>query len=66
MAAPTKNQTGSLQNIIEAAWDARAGLDATTTGDIREAVEEALAMLDSGAMRIAEKTHAGWITHQWL
>jgi 2,3,4,5-tetrahydropyridine-2-carboxylate N-succinyltransferase len=33
---------------------------------VREAVETALALLDSGKARVAEKSGGEWIVHQWL
>ncbi len=58
--------TADLQNTIESAFDARDEVSVTTTGPVREAVEEALNQLDSGKARVAEKTHDGWIVNQWL
>jgi 2,3,4,5-tetrahydropyridine-2-carboxylate N-succinyltransferase len=55
-----------LQSTIEAAWEARDGVNAQTTGAVREAVEAALALLDSGKARVAEKTGNDWTVHQWL
>jgi 2,3,4,5-tetrahydropyridine-2-carboxylate N-succinyltransferase len=55
-----------LQATIEAAWDARDGIGARTTGAVRDAVEAALAQLDSGAARVAEKLGNDWVVHQWL
>ena len=55
-----------LQRTIEAAWDARDGVNAATTGAVRDAVETALDMLDSGKARVAEKVGGDWIVHQWL
>jgi hypothetical protein len=37
-----------LKTVIEAAWDARDGLTPATKGEVREAVETALNMLDNG------------------
>jgi 2,3,4,5-tetrahydropyridine-2-carboxylate N-succinyltransferase len=51
---------------IEAAWEARDGVGPDTKGPVRTAVEEALSLLDSGKLRVAEKTEDGWFTHQWL
>lgn len=52
---------------VEAAWDARDTLTPATTGPWREAVEHAVARLDSGRFRVAEKTVDGeWIVHAWL
>jgi 2,3,4,5-tetrahydropyridine-2-carboxylate N-succinyltransferase len=53
-----------MKNIIEQAWEARANLPVTP--QLRDAVEEAIAGLDSGKLRVAEKAGGEWITHQWL
>lgn len=55
-----------LESAVEAAWDAREELSPATTGAHRQAVEEALAALDSGKARIAEKLDGAWHVHQWL
>lgn len=56
-----------LQATIEAAWDARDTLGLTTTGAVREAVETALAGLDDGSYRVAERDTGGtWQVNQWL
>lgn len=55
-----------LQTVIDAAFDARADVTPDTKGEVREAVEEALALMDSGALRVAEKGDDGdWIVNQW-
>lgn len=60
----------TLENTINTAWDARDSINAATKGEARDAVEQALSMLDSGAARVAEKTTSGWpnswTVHQWL
>jgi 2,3,4,5-tetrahydropyridine-2-carboxylate N-succinyltransferase len=33
---------------------------------VRKAVDAAIVELDAGRLRVAEKTAAGWVTHQWL
>jgi len=55
-----------LQSTIEAAWDARDGVNAKTEGPVRQAVDEALAYLDAGVARVAEKTGDDWSVNQWL
>jgi 2,3,4,5-tetrahydropyridine-2,6-dicarboxylate N-succinyltransferase len=55
-----------LQTVIDRAWEERERLGADTRGEVREAVDAAIASLDSGNARIAEKTGDGWIVHQWL
>ncbi len=56
----------SLKSTIEAAWEARDGISLATKGEVREAVETALDMLDQGKARVAEKTGGEWVVHQWL
>ena len=59
--------TSALQQTIEQAWDARDGISRTTTGAVRDAVNEALVLLDSGAARVAEPDgQGGWQVNQWL
>ncbi len=58
--------SAELESAIEAAWEAR---DAVTPAsqDVREKVEAALALLESGAARVAEPDgHGGWKVNQWL
>ncbi|KMO41885.1 2,3,4,5-tetrahydropyridine-2,6-dicarboxylate N-succinyltransferase [Methylobacterium aquaticum] len=56
-----------LARTIEAAWEDRAGIGAETHGPVREAVEAALALLDSGQARVAEKSgNHDWHVNQWL
>ncbi|HKU46932.1 MAG TPA: 2,3,4,5-tetrahydropyridine-2,6-dicarboxylate N-succinyltransferase [Burkholderiales bacterium] len=52
------------QQVIEEAWENRASLKPGKA--LRDAVEEAIAGLDSGKLRVAEKAGGEWITHQWL
>jgi 2,3,4,5-tetrahydropyridine-2-carboxylate N-succinyltransferase len=55
-----------LKATIDAAWDARDGVGFTTRGAVREAVDEALSLLDTGKLRVAEKHGHGWQVNQWL
>ena len=55
-----------LENRITAAWDDRANVT-PQSADVREAVEAALGMLDSGEGRVAEPDgKGGWTVNQWL
>jgi 2,3,4,5-tetrahydropyridine-2-carboxylate N-succinyltransferase len=56
----------NLHTTIDAAWEARDTLNPETRGEFRDAVETALALLDSGEARVAEKIEGEWTTHQWL
>jgi 2,3,4,5-tetrahydropyridine-2-carboxylate N-succinyltransferase len=55
-----------LAATIDAAWEDRANISTATTGGVREAVSEALNLLDSGQARVAEPTAGGWQVNQWL
>src|SRR5271163_3865893 len=55
-----------LAAAVDAAWEARDGVSPSTKGAYRDAVEAALDGLDSGELRVAEKTAQGWQVHQWL
>jgi 2,3,4,5-tetrahydropyridine-2,6-dicarboxylate N-succinyltransferase len=55
-----------LQSVIEAAFENRASVDASTKGEIRDAVETALNLLDSGTARVAQKVGGEWVVNQWL
>ncbi len=55
-----------LEAAIEAAWDARDGITPATKGEQRDAIEQTLAALDSGSLRVAEKQANGdWHVNQW-
>jgi len=57
----------NAKNLVEAAWEGRAAINpANAPRELRAAVEEAIAGLDSGRLRVAEKTGGEWVTHQWL
>jgi 2,3,4,5-tetrahydropyridine-2-carboxylate N-succinyltransferase len=55
-----------LKTIIDQAWEDRAMLGLDTKGEVRDAVETALGMLDAGTARVAEPTATGWQVNQWL
>jgi 2,3,4,5-tetrahydropyridine-2-carboxylate N-succinyltransferase len=56
----------SLQATIDDAFAARETLNARTDRRVREAVEMALLLLDSGKVRVAEKRDGAWVVNQWL
>lgn len=59
--------TDALARVIDAAWEARETLSTETRGEVREAVDAAISLLDSGEARVASKGADGdWIVHQWL
>src|SRR5690606_3146676 len=56
-----------LAATIDAAFEARDTVNYQTTGEVRDAVDRALALLDSGEARVAEKGADGeWVVNQWL
>ncbi len=55
-----------LQATIEQAWENRASLTpAAAPAAVHRAVEDTIAMLDSGALRVAEKRDGRWQTNEW-
>ena len=59
--------TTDLEAVIDQAFENRDQVNAQTTGEIREAVTQALAMLDAGQARVAEPTgNHQWQVNQWL
>lgn len=57
--------TKALQDRVENAWNARDGITPETQGDQRDAVTEALDLLDGGAIRVAEKNDGTWTVNEW-
>jgi 2,3,4,5-tetrahydropyridine-2-carboxylate N-succinyltransferase len=56
-----------LEHVIEAAFENRDTVSTATKGEIRDAVESALNLLDSGKARVATRGEDGaWTVHQWL
>src|SRR5439155_14768689 len=52
---------------IDGAWEQRASLNpANAPKAVKDAVEEVIAALDAGRLRVAEKSGGEWVTHQWI
>jgi 2,3,4,5-tetrahydropyridine-2-carboxylate N-succinyltransferase len=63
--AKTPHQT--LADTIDAAFERREEFGPATKGAVREAVDDALDLLDRGAARVAEKgANGNWRVNQWL
>jgi 2,3,4,5-tetrahydropyridine-2-carboxylate N-succinyltransferase len=59
--------TPSLASTIEEAFERRADISPGTVDPaLTRALDEVIAGLNSGALRVAEKRGDGWVTHQWL
>ncbi|BBL71069.1 2,3,4,5-tetrahydropyridine-2,6-dicarboxylate N-succinyltransferase [Methylogaea oryzae] len=57
----------SLENIINEAFENRTDFSPSSApNEVRNAVEEALALLDAGKARVAEKIDGQWVVNQWL
>jgi 2,3,4,5-tetrahydropyridine-2-carboxylate N-succinyltransferase len=54
-----------LEKLIESAFDERAQ-GFTNRSEVKAAVNEAIALLDSGKARVAERGDSGWHVNQWL
>ena len=56
----------ALERAVEAGWEARGTIGPGTGGETRAAVEDTLAALDSGALRVAERGGDGtWHVNEW-
>ena len=64
--ANNRGQDMSIEQVIDQAWEERDSIGAGTSGEVRDAVDSALAALDSGEARIADKSSGEWHVHQWL
>jgi 2,3,4,5-tetrahydropyridine-2-carboxylate N-succinyltransferase len=57
----------ALESTINTAFEARDSVSAATKGEVRDAVDQALDMLDKGEARVAEREASGaWKVNQWL
>jgi len=56
-----------LRGIIDGAFERRAEITPRNVpADINAAIEESIALLDSGKARVAEKIDGKWIVNEWL
>jgi 2,3,4,5-tetrahydropyridine-2-carboxylate N-succinyltransferase len=63
----TKQDLSQLESVVEKAFEARDTVSTTTRGEVRDAVETALSLLDKGEARVAERQEDGsWKVNQWL
>lgn len=63
----SKPDIAGLERTIEAAFEARDTISTSTRGEVREAVDAALDLLDRGQARVAERGADGtWTVNQWL
>jgi 2,3,4,5-tetrahydropyridine-2,6-dicarboxylate N-succinyltransferase len=62
----TAMDASQLEKVIDAAWEDRDTVSLSTKGEVRDAVEAALELLDKGHARVAEKVDDTWQVNQWL
>lgn len=63
----SSSDLGTLESIIETAFENRESVNTSTKGEIRDAVETSLNLLDAGEARVAEREANGnWKVNQWL
>lgn len=56
-----------LIEIIDNAFDNRAAISATSVdANVRDAINDVIAGLDDGSLRVAEKVDGEWVTNQWI
>ncbi|MCK5446262.1 MAG: 2,3,4,5-tetrahydropyridine-2,6-dicarboxylate N-succinyltransferase [Rhodospirillaceae bacterium] len=59
--------TSNLETVIDAAWEDIASISTNTTGDVRDAVEKTIDLLDRGEIRVADRQSRGkWTVNQWV
>jgi 2,3,4,5-tetrahydropyridine-2-carboxylate N-succinyltransferase len=57
----------TLKEVIERGWERRSELGPNRAdAELRAAVDECLAALDSGSLRVAEPRDGRWVVNQWL
>jgi 2,3,4,5-tetrahydropyridine-2-carboxylate N-succinyltransferase len=61
------SELAALKGVIDAAFEQRAQLTpGNMSDDLDDAIAESLALLDSGAARVAEPRPGGWVVNDWL
>ena len=61
------SETARLRAIIDAAFERRAALrPEDIPGELHEALEQCLTLLDRGELRVAEPREGGWVVNEWL
>ena len=59
--------THKHQNLSDLAWEGRNQITATSAPDVRQAVDEVIADLNAGRIRVAERQGVGrWTVNQWV
>jgi 2,3,4,5-tetrahydropyridine-2,6-dicarboxylate N-succinyltransferase len=63
----TSGDLQTLRSTIDAAFERRADISPRNVpADVGAAIEESIALLDSGRARVAEKVDGKWLVNEWL
>ncbi|MBZ9669761.1 2,3,4,5-tetrahydropyridine-2,6-dicarboxylate N-succinyltransferase [Mesorhizobium sp. B2-1-8] len=63
----SKPDLASLEKTIDKAFEERDAISTATRGEVRDAIQSALDLLDRGTARVAERQADGkWHVNQWL
>jgi 2,3,4,5-tetrahydropyridine-2-carboxylate N-succinyltransferase len=61
------NDLATLESVIDAAFERRADITAANVEPaLARALDEIIAGLNSGRLRVADKQGDAWVTHQWI
>ena len=55
-----------LKKIIENNWEKIEEINPKTKGELPDAINEVINLLDTGKIRVAEKKNDKWIVNQWI
>ena len=59
--------SNDLKKVIEEAFEKRADITPMRVETmVKEAVDEAIALLDKGELRVAHKENGKWVVNEWL
>jgi len=59
--------TQALQQTIEQAWENRTEFSPSKApAEVKNAVQDVLAQLDAGTLRVAQKDSGAWVVNQWV
>jgi 2,3,4,5-tetrahydropyridine-2-carboxylate N-succinyltransferase len=63
----TSGNLQTLRGVIDGAFERRAEITPKNVpADVNAAIEESIALLDSGKARVAEKVEGKWVVNEWL
>ncbi|WP_200762806.1 2,3,4,5-tetrahydropyridine-2,6-dicarboxylate N-succinyltransferase [Nitrosophilus alvini] len=54
-----------MKEIIEKLWEERESINTNSKAEIKDAIQQTVAMLDRGELRVAEKQNGEWKVNEW-